>query len=502
MSDPRSTKQSEPESPIERPTWRFSGRRGTPVHLREQAPATLPREIQQAIVQMARERTPETPAATADTPSKAAGRAVDVQLADAHAARTEGQSPPVAGAAVPRERRASRAPAPDAVTTSPIAGTATEPTAATEEPAVTAESAVTAEPAVDAERTEPSAASSGTAQIADTVRESDATTDSQIETTPLVEADADAAKPVIPAGKKKSRSKAKARAKARAKAKAKAKASDKPSKRSTGERRLLAQDREVPLDEAAAIEPAPPKQEPTPAPSPAPTPAAPVEPAAVDELPDDPFAPAATWEPAASPTAPIPPHDPVAGSEAARQAAWELGRLPILLEQTTGPSHDAPEADPERELEPAALEPSSTPETPAAATPPRATPREDESRGWKPRVTRPIRERQPQVQQPAELQPIDWLPLGPDPRPAPIEAPSAIRETPAAIRRLTDGLDARQTIAANHVTRARGGDDHEHAPAARAAESRHRLARRRRQLDEVVASLASISSANDPSDDA
>jgi hypothetical protein len=245
MSESHSSSQHDsvqpaPEQPIERPRWRFSGRRGTPVHLREQAPTTLPREIRQAIVQMAREHS-----APQGVPQEQAPGTVQ-----------PGQAPPVAGAAVPVERRSERASAPDSVTTSPIA----PPSAAVAAPPPT-----------------------------------DAPADAQAPTDAAPEL-ADAA----------------------------AQASTPPAKPKNGPRPILAGDREVPRTEAIAIEPGPAGSESAATTLP---PAIDQDQQAPDQLPAAAFASFPTDVPAAGVAGP----GPMGAVELGRQAAWELGRLPILL---------------------------------------------------------------------------------------------------------------------------------------------------------------------------
>lgn len=114
---PHSTASDQPGAPIARPDWRFSGRRGTPVHLREQAPATLPPEIRKAVERMAAERRTEAPAQSAPNASPATEELTFGANRAAEPASSGTGAPPVAGAPVPVERRAPRT-APDAVTTS------------------------------------------------------------------------------------------------------------------------------------------------------------------------------------------------------------------------------------------------------------------------------------------------------------------------------------------------------------------------------------------------
>jgi hypothetical protein len=178
---------------------------------------------------------------------------------------------------------------------------------------------------------------------------------------------------------------------------------------------------------------------------------------------------------------PLPPA--IAAAESGRQAAWELGRLPILLDASIAPRGSElpeavePEADPEVEQPVAAVEPTTR---------------------WTGTPSTRARE-----QRPVELRAIEWLPVGPDPEPAPIagiEVPE--HATPASIERLDAGLDARRAIAAKDLARAReehaaDGDRLPRAPAARAADARHRISRRRAELGGLVAELDALTSHRD-----
>ncbi len=148
MKDSARPKQDDSATPVERPSWRFSGRRGTPVHLREQAPETLPPEIRKAVTQLARERAGETSPAGDSKPPRSSSNA------GLNLSRTEGaQTPPVAAAPMPVERRADRGSATPAVPTSHIPAVATTPIvpqAAGDVPAPNAEAISTTEPAAAA----------------------------------------------------------------------------------------------------------------------------------------------------------------------------------------------------------------------------------------------------------------------------------------------------------------------------------------------------------------
>jgi hypothetical protein len=357
MSESRSSSQPghdqpAPEQPIQRPLWRFSGRRGTPVHLREETPATLPKEIRQAIVQMAKERL--VPQAAA--PEQATGTGQDVQ---------PGQAPPVAAAALPVERRGERDSAPDAVTTSPIL----PPSAATEPEATQAPAPVE---------------------------------------TP-------------------------------------------PAKPKSGPRPILAGDREVARTEAVSIEPAPPN-----------VPAVdPVAPAAATQQPDLPPGPATAQDPSVPDQLPaavfesttadehaaaVAGPDPMGAIELGRQAAWELGRLPILLHVTSQPPAPAPAAE------------------------------------------RPA---------PVELQPTQWRPVGTDRQPATIDPADAAQPMPGPGRRPTQSPTRSQGLPA----RARDGAPLTPPPATRDEQARDRAARRRRDLDQVVNALAGLTASRTGSDD-
>jgi hypothetical protein len=412
MTDSTTTQQQGPDSPIERPSWRFSGRRGTPVHLREQTPATLPREIRQVITQMSRERT--SAGSTATQPTSSSARP-DVSFT-APDRTGSAQNPPVAAAPMPIERRDRSRPKPDAVTSSPIITSSPE----------------SSEP-VNAASDLPSSATAA-AREPESLAEQPKPTD------------------------RKRRSKAKARAKARARAKAKSQS------------RVLAHDRDVPVTEPVAVEPI--VTEPTTT-EPAATEPVVAEPIVAtdtsanvgDSLPDDVFAviesPVEAGSEDGTPTVP----DPTIGVESAQQAAWELGRLPILLEPLEAPqvaSHEAGPQDAELVDIPSIRFPE--PDASPAAS--------------------PLRERPRPAHRPVVLRPIDWLPVGPDPAPSPLfTSDPEDRVTPPSIEQLS-------TTRAR--VRASGTRHDDRAPAVRAAEARHQVDRRRQDLNRLVGSLTGL----------
>ena len=122
MKDSSGTKQIPAAAPTERPSWRFSGRRGTPVHMRDQAPDTLPSEIRQAVARLANDRSEKAAVPATPPPARPATSLLNL-------ARAAQQSPPVAGAPVPVERRTRQEPATPIVTTSPIVSVPTAPAA-------------------------------------------------------------------------------------------------------------------------------------------------------------------------------------------------------------------------------------------------------------------------------------------------------------------------------------------------------------------------------------
>jgi hypothetical protein len=286
MTESERTQPETPEAPVERPSWRFSGRRGTPVHMRERTPATLPPEIKQMVAQMAREHAGEQQAqaeGAAPKPKQASKRAATSTLRLPHDEAR--QSPPVAGAPLPVERR-TRSEAGDAVvSTTPIDAVPAPQQLPVPDEVVALAMTADAEPAAADQR------------------------------------------------------ETKARAKARAKAEREA------AEQAEGKRRLFARGREVdPAAEEIAVEPVA-EVEPTAA-----EPIAAVEAiTAVEAMADamaertaesqatpspEPYlleaidhAPSATTEPVVTP-------DPAIALEAANQAAWELGRLPFLLPQS------------------------------------------------------------------------------------------------------------------------------------------------------------------------
>jgi hypothetical protein len=288
MTDSERTQPETPDAPVERPSWRFSGRRGTPVHMRERTPATLPPEIKQMVAQMAREHAGEQQAeASAQAKPAPARRAATSTLRLPHDEAR--QSPPVAAAPMPVERR-TRTEASDAV----VSTTPAEAVPAPEELPVSSEVAALAadEPIVP---------------------ESPA--------------------PVAEAAPENQRD-AKARAKARAKAEREA------AEQAEGKRRLFAAGRVVdPEVEDVAVEPIVAEVEPI----------AVAEPS-VDTAPE-PARVVATGEylieapedPAATSDAPSIAPEPAIALEAATQAAWELGRLPFLLPQSAFDEPSTPE---------------------------------------------------------------------------------------------------------------------------------------------------------------
>lgn len=371
MTDSTTPKQlNAPDSPVQRPSWRFSGRRGTPVHLRDQAPA-------------ARAARPNM--SFTEAPSAAVQHASSAQ-----------QSPPVAAAPVPVERRARTERQPDTVTPSPIIPPATTSAEASKPLEAPAElHAQTVEP----QGTKPTPSSAPT-----------------------------------PSRKRT------ARAKAKAKAKARAKAQSKP--------RLLARDRTASPTEPVAIEPAPLK--------PAAVEPVAVEPVAVEptvaDLPAAIFAPLTTSPIDDAPKSTVDYPTPSTGIEAGRQAAWELGRLPILLE---------PQIEPpvEQSIEPII-----------------ELPREPEASSSTP--------------EPTTLQPINWRHVGRNPAPAPIPLESDdARPTPPSIEQLSQPL---LSSGARAGARASNMSTDDRAPAVRAAQARHQVSRRRRDLDALVDKLAGI----------
>jgi hypothetical protein len=166
MTDSASTPSTDPEPSAPRPAWRFSGRRGTPVHLREKAATALPKDIVETVTQLARERSgeratpataPRTTLGTTPTPApqaasdavtpepapepapEAAPAPAEIPIEAVHAPVAETapptrSAPPVAAAPMPVERRtATRAaeptftPMPEAPPKSPKASRATKP---------------------------------------------------------------------------------------------------------------------------------------------------------------------------------------------------------------------------------------------------------------------------------------------------------------------------------------------------------------------------------------
>lgn len=594
MKDSARTKQDESNGPVERPTWRFTGRRGTPVHLRDQAPQTLPPEIRKAVTQLARERAGESAPAADAKPVRA--------VSDLKLGRSDGQAPPVAGASLPVERRNRSERSEPSVPTShipaatapiaepvfePIVAPAVEPLA---EPVAAAVEASVVESVPEEPVAEPMAepvASATPEPVAETTPEPVA----EIGSEPAAAADtaevAEESKPVEASKPTASAKRAKLSAAdrkklAKSRAKAKAKAERAAKKDSDGDaaaekaRRLFARGRDIPAEAAATVEPVvEPVVEPTmePANEPANEPAietpqvasaapveAPDEPASplpaaetapeaetadspappiVSDLPDvipsldaidiqEPLTfptlePAAAWGDTASTEAPTPTEEPATtdlavpasiadvdlgavvatdaaaeesaaafevlepalAMESASQAAWELGRLPFLVHDPTPEWLEPASArqDIVWDVEPAAIaRPARTDETaePAAVTVP---PSIDPVDAWV--------EAAPQ---PATLRQIDWLPVGVEPAPAPIEIDLPRRAAPDAIQRLDAPLEVPRP---DHAL-ARAGAREGMTANARTAEARRRIARRRAELDEVVESLVGLGSGRRP----
>ncbi|MCB0878057.1 MAG: hypothetical protein KDC46_03655 [Thermoleophilia bacterium] len=494
MSESGSHKQSSADQPVERPQWRFSGRRGTPVHLREQAPATLPREIQQAIVQMARERSGEVAAAAATeqqqaTTTQQRANRPKMYLGVAAESRGDGQSPPVAGAPMPVERRTNRRDSDTPGASPTIIGTAEVPT-----PPVVVEPEITTEP------------EAGTVpEVAPEVEV--APKPETVETEVPAAANEDAAanqSTKAKATSKRRRAKIRA-AKARAKAKAKAARSGQsvPDAAASDEHQILAGDREVvATDEPIAIEPSPApvvEHEPVVESEPVAEPEPVVEPVAVEPVSVEPVVLSPAPEPAPEPSPLIALlSEPSGGREAALQASWELGRLPILLEQTMPPEIAIPAAaaepiaqdDPEPAPEPIAQgDPEPAPEPVAVEVTAPAPAAEAPSRGWQPLRTRAVPDT---PLEPIELRPIGWQPIPTNTEPAPLPTtPDRPEQFPAAIEQLDAGLDPRATSQSYDLARAREVEVGR-APAARAADARHRVGRRRKELDQVVGQLAQL----------
>jgi hypothetical protein len=512
MKDSAPNPPEAPATPIERPTWRFSGRRGTPVHMRERTPATLPPEIRQAVVKLAREQAGES----ASTAPKQSARAASSTLNLGGSA--ERSAPPVAGAPMPVERRTRSSEPEQPVTTTPLeAVPAPEPMDSATPPLV---EAVADTPATDATpATEPDATTSEPAL--ETTDEA-TTTSEPARATPA--AKAGAAKPKLSEAERRKRAKAKAKARAKA-----AKGGEKPGAEDKSlKRRLFAKGRELDTTrDAVTIEPTPPspplevvaEQAPEPQielaaatttpepvaetktpepvaetktpephvePEPAPAAAEPVavaepevqeaesepepertpEPTPVAEAPaSEPVSSESreSLEPAAdladepqvaaiedvdlgttsTPVAPAASQDapePRLGTETAGQAAWELGRLPILIDRASKSRTPAPAPEPELVIPPAT------------------------------RIER--------------MPAMEWKPMASTPKPKPVDETPEPRELPDEIAQ----LDA--AWFASHVTRAtragaRGDDTGPSDP----SDARQRIARRRRDLDELVASL-------------
>ncbi len=171
--------------------------------------------------------------------------------------------------------------------------------------------------------------------------------------------------------------------------------------------------------------------------------------------------------------------EPALATESAAQAAWELGRLPFLLHE---PAPATTESDLEQrtaiwDVAPADIAtPIRTDETfepPAATVLPSIEPVDEPA---------PLR---------SSLQPIDWLPVGAQPTPAPIEPIDLPRRTaPDAIQRLGAPLE----VPSRDEYLARAGAREGMTANARTAEARRRISRRRAELDDLVDSLAGLGS--------
>lgn len=284
-SGPRAGEADEPRIP--RPRWQFSGRRGVPVHRRDRATDALPREIQRAVIDLARERV---------------GRDQAEQAATAAAPH----EPPVAAAAIPVERRSGseeRAAGDDVATTSPDEVPAAPPL---EQPA---------EPARPKRRR--------LFGIGRAAEDTPPAIEPLMATTSSLASDDPAApEPTPTAGS--------------------GPGEDEP---------------ELPIDVPQPPEPQPALAEPQPAhaePQPAHAGAEVGMPASESVEPDP---PAVSSSPVFDAPQPDPP-PPSAGLDSAGQAAWELGRAPILTEQLRGlPARedaDSTEPAPAEAPEPAA----------------------------------------------------------------------------------------------------------------------------------------------------
>lgn len=460
MKDSARTQQDESTSPVARPTWRFSGRRGTPVHQREQAPQTLPPEIRKAVTQLARERAGESAPAADARPVRTSS---ELKLG-----RQDHRTPPVAAAPMPVERR-NRDVAEPAVPTSHIPAA----TAPTEEPTL---ETVALEPSTAVDMPDAPASPAVATVATDAPVAADAT--KREESSKLTTAE-----------RKKV---AKAKAKARAKAQRSAKKEPEGEAAADRSRRLFARGRDVAADAAAVVEPAvQPTVEPTAAPAPAakaPAIDAPPPPD-VGDLPD--VIPSIDaideTEPASFPS--IEPGvtgeavdaemtmEPALAIETAAQAAWELGRLPFLLRDPGPPTPEPVEARPTaiRDTTPAVID--AAPSVDVAA----------------PSLERTLDSSEPTQQRPqrASLQPIDWLPVGTRPTPAPIEPVDMPRRAaPDAIQRLGAPLE----LPRDDRARARASTREGMTAIARTTEARRRISRRRAELDELVTSLAGLGS--------
>jgi hypothetical protein len=528
MKDSSTTQQPASEPAVERPAWRFSGRRGTPVHLRDQAPATLPPEIRQAIVQMARERSGE---ATTPTGGTSIRTTTGPNLSGALR-----QSPPVAGAPLPVERRSRERTSEPVVTTSPIGpALPPDPTPALEAtPALDATSEATPAPRDTPPATEVPAVAAETPSApelaADVEDQAATTTGSETEAAdpaPSTEPATAAVEPAKSRTRGRDRSKSKSRAAAKVRAKARAKARRDAAADSAPKRRVLAADRVVEPVEAA-IEP--PMTEPVTATPATAAPAAPSpdlsatveatasthEPVTAIGGPDAdatdiaPIADAAVWT--TTTTADQQSEDdtwngpsPSVATDAAGQAAWELGRLPILMtpsnlhadadaylastihdaEPDLASAWDAVAASAAPTVEPLvgrSVEPEAAPvDEPETASDPEPSPMSQPTPALEPAVA--------SAPEPARMSPMHWRTPPTDPTPAPIEPLDLPhRAPPATIARLRQPLHA----ADEQPWASRARVREEAAPGMRSVASRRHVEDRRRDLESVLDRLAAI----------
>lgn len=419
MSDSHNMPKPHRDVPVDRPSWRFSGRRGTPVHLREKTDGPLPREIREALVEITRERSQSS--------SKASS---ELKL----------PTSPVSAAPVPVERRSPRTPAPDAVSTYSIAAPSTSPKPVEATPA---DLELKSTPPSVAPPQAPEAATSDTDTANRNTKLSPEKT--SLEPPDLVE-------------KPKPRTKRKKRNRKRG-------------------RRTFAADRIATPTSSSSIEPA------------APTTVNHPE----NELPEAIFASIATPASDNDTTSVIDYPAAEGALIEGRQSAWELGRLPFLLPGMNQVPSESPEQPQTNTDEPSQTSTPLDKQQPIAATVSKEKELPVRPRGWKPTTKRIRRNTK---QDPIQLRPIDWLPLSSELVPAPIEPIEPQRATPAAISDLARTLPARAKIDAHDELRTRPStpETPSLAPAARAAEARHRLLRHQRSLDDVVSQLASYSS--------